>query len=95
MLNTTIYTFHSAHNHSIVAAIQEDGHTLARHALAQAANDAEKQDGKTRRYYVHNGTGVVAAFMTRGGKASQILHDDYRRFSDEAVKLRTEAEINA
>lgn len=94
-MKTTIYTFHSAHDHSIVAAIQYDGHTLARHVLAQAAYDAEQQDGKTRRYYVHNGAGVVAAFMTRGGKADQILHDDYRRFSDEAVKLRTEAEIDA
>lgn len=94
-MSATIYTFHSAYDHSIVAAIQEDGHTLARHALGQAANDAEKQDGKTRRYYVHNGVGVVAAFITRSGKASQILHDDYRRFSDEAMKLRAEAEINA
>lgn len=92
-MNTTVYTFHSAHDHAIVAAIEEDGHTLARHALAQAANDSEQRDGKTRRYYVHNGVGVVAAFMTRNGSARQILHDDYRQFAAQAIKLRAEAEL--
>lgn len=88
-----VYTFHSAYDHSIVAAVSYDGHSLARHAVDQARNDAEKQDKLTRRYYVHNGSGVVAAFMTRGGNAQQILHDDYRKFSEEATRRRTEADL--
>lgn len=93
-MTATVYTFHAAYDHSIVAAFEFDQEAFARHAMAQASLDNEKQDGKTRRYYVHNGRGVVAAFLTRNNVATQILRDDYMQFSDKAKAKRAEADLS-
>lgn len=92
-MTATVYTFHAAYDHSIVAAFELDNEAFARHAMDQASLDNEKQDGKTRRYYVHNGRGVIAAFLTRNNVATQILRDDYMKFSAKAKELRAEAEL--
>lgn len=92
-MSTTVYTFHVAYDHAIIAAFECDPNTpnaLAYWAEQQAKGDAVLV-GQTTRYYVHNGVGVIAAFLTRNGKATQILRDDYRKFDAQARQLRIEA----
>jgi hypothetical protein len=95
-MSTTVYTFHAAGDHSIIAAFEWDHtvpNTLGYYAEQQAKADAALI-GKTTRYYAHNGTGVIAAFLTRDGVATQILRDDYRKFDAKAKQLRIEADIH-
>ena len=89
---TTTYSIHRAYDHSIVATfgIDED---MAKVAIKIAEEDFAAYGDMTTRYYLHNGRGVVAAFMTRQGAAHQILRDDYLKFSDKAKAKRTEKDL--
>lgn len=86
-MTATVYTFHAAYDHSIVAAFEFEADAITHHARQQALLDAES-GSNTRRYYIHNGVGIVAAFMTRNGEAHQILRDDYMQFKGKADEAR-------
>lgn len=86
----TTYSIHSAYNHDIWATanpgdLQE---VVRRIAVANLTNQ-----GATTRFYVHNGLGVVGAFLTRSGVAHDILRDDYRQFDAKARAVRADANL--
>ena len=89
-MTTTTYSIHRAYDHSIAATFGIDD-DMAKAAISIAEADYAAHGDKTIRYYLHNGRGVVAAFMTRQGAAHQVLRDDYLQFSDKAKAKRTEA----
>lgn len=90
-MTQTIYTIHAAFDHRIVKTftVQDDPTEVAT-ILADEDNIGEVE---TRRYYVHNGLGVVSAFYTRKGGAFQILRDDYMKFKDAGSRERAKANI--
>ncbi|WFE74244.1 hypothetical protein [Roseinatronobacter sp. S2] len=81
---TTTYTIHRAYDHGVAATAS--GVTLQSRAQA-LAEDAENHG---RRFYVHNGSGVCAAFLVKPQGAFDLLHADYRQF-DQAARERREA----
>jgi len=89
---TTIYTFHRAEDHGILATaepgnLQEVAGMIAKSIANYPASTT--RHGTTRRVYVHNGLGVIGAGLCRNGIWNDILRDDYRQFDD---KARTERE---
>lgn len=82
---TTIYTIHRAKDHHLVVAT---GDAAALPALAEETARTWATTG-THRFYVHNGKGVVSAFLTRGGEAHEILRHDYVGFDAQARAART------
>ncbi len=91
----TTYTFHRAYDHGIVSNFEYSEDCMKVNAEAQALYDKDFLPPATRRYYVHNGVGVIAAFLTRNGVATQILVDDYRQFKAAGLQARLEAEVDA
>jgi hypothetical protein len=79
----TVYTIHSAADHSIYAIALVG--TLSETAKKLAT---EENDGTTKRFYVSNGMGIISAFLTRNGIAHDILVHDYRQFKDRALQVR-------
>lgn len=79
----TVYTIHSAADHSIYAVAIVG--TLSETAKKLAI---EENDGTTKRFYVSNGMGIISAFLTRNGIAHDILVSDYRQFKDRALQVR-------
>lgn len=88
----TTYTYHAAADHQVKVAFGLD-RSMADTATELARADLDAAGGKTRRYYVHNGTGVIAAFLTRNGSAHQIMRQDYLDFSDQAKQARAAHQI--
>lgn len=85
-MTATTYTIHDARNHEVVAKAYTG--TLATVAKTLATQvDALT----TRRFYVHNGVGIVAAFLTRNGDAHEILRDDFMKFDTPARAAREAA----
>lgn len=82
---TTTYSIHSAYNHEIWATAVPGNlqDVVRRIAAANLTNQ-----GATTRFYVHNGLGVVGAFLTRSGSAHDILRNDYMRFEEKARDKR-------
>lgn len=80
---TTTYSFHRAYDHAIVDTA--DPVNLQRRAQALAGVSANH--GK--RFYVHNGRGVVAALLVKPHGAFDLLRDDYLRFDGVARYKRT------
>lgn len=83
----TTYTIHRAEDGAILATanpenVQQTAQTVAR-SLATSGDRA------TRRAYVHNGRGVVAAGICRGGAWHDILRDDFMRCDATARAART------
>lgn len=88
---TTTYTAHDARDHSVVATFGINDDTVE--VLTKVA-EAFKDQG-TRRFYIHNGAGVVSALLARDGKMTQILRDDYIQFSAKGRNARAECGINS
>lgn len=89
-MTATIYTFHRASDHSIIdtaepGTLQQTAQTLGR------AISREDDSGKSRRAYVHNGTGIVAAGLCQSGLWHDVLRDDYMTFDTVAREHRTAA----
>jgi hypothetical protein len=87
-MTKTIYTIHSAYDHSIVrlanpGTLQQD--------VQSVASEFSRDSNATLRFYVHNGLGVVAAFMAKNGTGHDILRDDYMPYSESAALKRVEA----
>lgn len=77
----TIYTFHAAEDHTIRATattcnLQE----IAKRVAAGMTHGTNK----TRRVYVHNGVGIVAAGLCRDGAWHDVLRNDYHQFEPKA-----------
>lgn len=87
----TVYTIHAAANHVIVAVYEFEGNVGIDHAYPARQVAMDQTDGKTRRFYLHNGVGVIAAFMVRNGEAHEILRNDYVQFGDRAKEIRAAA----
>lgn len=85
----TTYTFHAAYDHSI-ACQTSDASKFAECASRIAASAKDKG---TKRFYLHNGKGVVAAFLTRDGEAFEVRREDYMQFSAKAKQARIECNI--
>ena len=83
MTATTTYSIHDARDHSIVATANPG--TLTEVAKQVGVDFA---DQGTRRFYVHNGVGVVAAILCRDGSAHETLRDNYRKFDESAKAVR-------
>lgn len=86
-MSGTVYTFHRVEDHAIRAIaepanLQEVAGRIARSVTSGTTDE-------TRRIYVHNGLGVVAAGLCRAGAWHDILHADYRQFD---AKARAERE---
>ena len=82
---TTVYTFHRAEDHAILATA-EPGNLQS--VAARVAAALTGTDSATRRAYVHNGLGIVAAGLCRGGIWQDILRDNYHQFDAKARALR-------
>lgn len=82
---TTIYSIHRAEDHAILATA-EPGNLQA--VAARVATSIATGADQTRRAYVHNGLGIVAAGICRGGIWHDILRDDYHQFDDKARDKR-------
>lgn len=85
-MTTTTYTFHDAADHSIIAMANPSNLQTNAQSCARAL-----EHRGTARIYVHNGRGVVAALMCRGGVAHDILRNDYMLFDDQARAVRASA----
>ena len=87
----TTYTFHAAYDHSIVAALTDTAQ------FAESARNIAKgaDHDKAQRFYVHNGVGVVSAFVVCHGGAHEVLRDDYMQFSAKAKAQRTAQGLEA
>ena len=83
----TIYTIHSANDHSIIATAAPEN---LQHVVATVATAISSAD-KTRRAYVHNGRGIIAAGLCRAGIWHDILRDDYMAFETKAAAERKAA----
>lgn len=82
----TTYTYHDCRDHAVVAQVK-----LGASMAETAENVAKSFEAQgTRRFYVHNGIGVIAAFLTRDGFAHQILRDDYLQFKGKGNVARAE-----
>lgn len=79
----TTYTFHRADDHAILETADPANLQLRAQAVA-----AVLRDQGTVRVYVHNGRGVVAALLCRGGAAHDILRDDFMRCDGAARRTR-------
>lgn len=87
-MTTTTYTIHAAYDHAIVETANPSN---LQETVAQFVAKASTNQGK--RFYVHNGLGVVAAVLVRNFKAFDVLRDDYMAFDAKAREQRTEAGI--
>ena len=86
----TVYTFHRAEDHAILATaepgnLQQIAATVARSVTSNTGREA------TRRAYIHNGLGVVCAGLCRAGLWHDTLRDEYLQFDAAARKERTAA----
>ncbi|WP_422002361.1 hypothetical protein [Roseovarius mucosus] len=78
----TTYSIHRAYDHSVV--VTASGINLQ--TRAQALTEDAANHGK--RFYVHNGKGVVAAMLVKPHGAFDLLRDDYLQFNQKARDLR-------
>lgn len=78
----TTYSIHRAYDHSVV--VTASGINLQ--TRAQALTEDAANHGK--RFYVHNGKGVVAAMLVKPNGAFDLLRDDYLQFNQKARDLR-------
>ena len=80
---TTTYSIHRAEDHAIMAiATPGNLQQVASNVAMQLATSAVP--GSTRRAYVHNGTGIVAAGLCRGGLWHDTLRENYQPFEPKA-----------
>lgn len=85
-MTATTYTIHAAYDHSIAATgTPSDLQDVIASVAARSGEEG------TRRFYVHNGTGVVGAFLARNGIGRDILRDDYMAFDAKAREAREAA----
>lgn len=88
-MTTTIYSFHRAEDHAILE-IAEPGNLQS--VAANVARSISRADGsQTRRAYVHNGRGIVAAGLCRAGIWHDTLRENYASFDKAARAERTAA----
>jgi len=85
----TIYSIHRAEDHAIMATANPGN--LQQVATTVARNLATGGDRQTRRAYVHNGRGIIAAGLCRGGAWHDILRDDFMRCEPAARAERERA----
>lgn len=78
----TTYSIHRAYDHSII--VTASGINLQ--TRAQALSEDPANHGK--RFYVHNGKGVVAAMLVKPTGAFDLLRDDYLKFNEPARTAR-------
>ena len=87
MTALTTYSIHAAYDHSIVATANPSN--LSDMILGLVASEANHN----RRFYIHNGCGVVGACLVKPHIALEVLRDDYRKFDGKARELRTAADL--
>jgi len=78
----TTYSIHRAYDHSVI--LTASGINLQTRAQSLCDDDANHG----RRFYVHNGKGVVAAMLVKPHGAFDVLRDDYRQFDAKARAVR-------
>lgn len=79
----TTYSIHAAYDHSII--VTASGVNLQ--SRAQALSGDAANHGK--RFYVHNGRGVVAAILVKPHGAFDVLRGDYLQFEQQARAARS------
>lgn len=85
----TIYSFHRAEDHAILAIADPSN---LQSVAAQVARAISNADGsQTRRAYVHNGRGIVAAGLCRAGIWNDTLRENYFAFDEAARAERHDA----
>lgn len=82
----TVYSFHRAEDHAIRGTA--DPATL-KETAAQIARSTTSGDDKTRRFYIHNGRGIVGAGLCRNGTWHDTLRENYAPFEAAARSQRT------
>ncbi len=81
-MTLTTYSIHRAYDHVVV--VTASGINLQ--TRAQALTEEAANHGK--RFYVHNGKGVVAAMLVKPHGAFDLLRDDYLQFNPKAREHR-------
>lgn len=87
---TTLYSFHRAEDHAILAIA--DPSNLESVAATVARSISSADGSQTRRAYVHNGRGIVAAGLCRAGIWHDTLRENYFAFDEAARAERHEAD---
>jgi hypothetical protein len=82
-MTTTTYTFHRASDHAILATADPATLQTTAEEIGRALS-RDDDTGASRRVYVHNGKGIVAAAFCRAGRWQDVLRDDYHQFDDVA-----------
>ena len=84
-MTATVYTFHRAEDHTILAT----GNPVNLQDVArQVAQGITGPSDQTRRVYVHNGGAVVGADLCRQGAWTDTLRENYRGFDRAAKNVR-------
>lgn len=82
---TTVYSIHDARNAAILAtATVENVQTVA----ASVARALSGPYGETRRAFVHNGLGIIAAGLCRQGSWHDVIRTDYLGMDADARAAR-------
>ncbi|KPQ16710.1 MAG: hypothetical protein HLUCCO18_07610 [Rhodobacteraceae bacterium HLUCCO18] len=82
-MTATTYSFHRAYDHAVVEVADPVNLQLRAQSLARLTANHGK------RFYVHNGRGVVAALLVKPHGALDVLRDDYLQFDGRARDERT------
>lgn len=89
-MSSTTYSIHAAYDHSIVATATPAD---LQQVVQSVAQDRTRDSDATQRFYVHNGRGVIGAFIARNGTAYDTLRDNYVGFNFTARARREDAAL--
>lgn len=88
-MTETVYTIHRAEDAEILATANPAN--LQQVAANVARSLATSGDRQTRRAYVHNGRGIIAGGLCRGGQWHDILREDFAQCEPSASAKRAAA----
>lgn len=89
-MTATVYTFHAETSGEILATAAVEN---VQHVARIVAFSLTGEKTPTRRAFVHNGKGIVAAGLCRNGVWHDMLKTDFQRMEPTARAARTAAGI--
>lgn len=89
-MTATVYTFHAETSGEILATAAVEN---VQHVARIVAFSLTGEKTPTRRAFVHNGKGIVAAGLCRNGVWHDMLKTDFQRMEPTARAARTTAGI--